>query len=230
MTTRAELRTALRQRLEDTGAGALWDDATLNEAMGGAIRTYGARFPQEAVVSVAVVVGGGRGARDRRGADRSRVGRDGRRGRPPSGGDERGRSGRIAGLAVVGRGADSGAPGRRRDLADRVPGGPRRTGGRRQSGVDSAWGRGDRPRSGRGDRPPPPGDRGRQARLATRRGESPVRGGTRGGGPADRGAAAAGREWVAGVGGRGLKSEVRGQRSEGGGRRSRGRNDGSGDG
>ena len=57
MTTRVELRTALRQRLEDTGAGALWDDATLNEAVGGAIRTYGARFPQEATVSVAVGTG-----------------------------------------------------------------------------------------------------------------------------------------------------------------------------
>ena len=57
MTTRAELRTALRQRLEDTGAGPLWDDATLNDALAAAIRAYGTRFPKEAVASVAVAAG-----------------------------------------------------------------------------------------------------------------------------------------------------------------------------
>ena len=57
MTTRAELRTALRQRLEDAGAGPLWDDATLNDALAGALRAYGARFPKEAVVSVVVAAG-----------------------------------------------------------------------------------------------------------------------------------------------------------------------------
>ena len=57
MTTRAELRTALRQRLEDAGAGPLWDDAALNDALAGALRAYGARFPKEAVVSVVVAAG-----------------------------------------------------------------------------------------------------------------------------------------------------------------------------
>ena len=57
MTTRAELRTALRQRLEDTGAAPLWDDATLNDALTGAMRAYGARFPKQAIVAVAVAAG-----------------------------------------------------------------------------------------------------------------------------------------------------------------------------
>lgn len=57
MTTRAELRTAVRQRLEDTGAAPLWDDATLNEAIAGAIRHYGARFPREAVTDLAIASG-----------------------------------------------------------------------------------------------------------------------------------------------------------------------------
>ena len=55
--TRAELRTALRRRLEDAGAAPLWDDATLDDALAGAIRVYGARFPKEAVVTVAVAAG-----------------------------------------------------------------------------------------------------------------------------------------------------------------------------
>jgi len=55
MTTRAELRTSLRQRLEDTGASPLWDDATLNDALAGALRVYGGRFPMEASTQVAVV-------------------------------------------------------------------------------------------------------------------------------------------------------------------------------
>jgi len=57
MTTRAELRAALRRRLEDASASPLWDDATLNGALVGAIRAYGARFPREAVVAFAVGTG-----------------------------------------------------------------------------------------------------------------------------------------------------------------------------
>ena len=57
MTTRAELRAALRRRLEDAGAAPLWDDATLDEALAGAVRAYGARFPKEAVAAVAVAAG-----------------------------------------------------------------------------------------------------------------------------------------------------------------------------
>ena len=57
MPTRAELRTALRRRLEDAGASPLWDDATLNDALAGAIGRYGARFPKDAVATVNVTAG-----------------------------------------------------------------------------------------------------------------------------------------------------------------------------
>ncbi len=58
MTTRAELRTAVRQRVEDTGGAPLWDDAALNEAIAGAIRRYSARFPREAAIDLAITSGG----------------------------------------------------------------------------------------------------------------------------------------------------------------------------
>ena len=54
MTTRLELRTAVRRRLEDTGATPLWDDAALNDFLAEAVRRYGTRVPAERVVSVAV--------------------------------------------------------------------------------------------------------------------------------------------------------------------------------
>ena len=57
MTTRAELRTALRGRLEDAGASPLWDDATLNEAIGEGVRVYRARVPWQATVSVTMAEG-----------------------------------------------------------------------------------------------------------------------------------------------------------------------------
>ncbi|HEY8447625.1 MAG TPA: hypothetical protein VIL01_11020 [Thermomicrobiales bacterium] len=57
MTTRAELRSAVRQRLEDTGATPLWDDAALNDFLAEAMHTYGSRFPAERSVSVAVASG-----------------------------------------------------------------------------------------------------------------------------------------------------------------------------
>ena len=57
MTTRLELRTSVRRRLEDTSVTPLWDDATLNELISDAVRRYGARFPVER--SVAVVVSAG---------------------------------------------------------------------------------------------------------------------------------------------------------------------------
>jgi len=57
MTTRLELRTSVRRRLEDTGATPLWDDATLNDLLANAIRRYGARFPAERVATVAVTTG-----------------------------------------------------------------------------------------------------------------------------------------------------------------------------
>ncbi|MGH2533194.1 MAG: hypothetical protein ACRDJW_12920 [Thermomicrobiales bacterium] len=57
MTTRLELRTTLRRRLEDTGVTPLWDDATLNDALADAMRHYGARFPKEATTTVVVSAG-----------------------------------------------------------------------------------------------------------------------------------------------------------------------------
>jgi hypothetical protein len=57
MTTRLELRTALRVRLEDTGGTPLWDDSALNDFLAEAMRRYGTRFPREQ--STTVVVGAG---------------------------------------------------------------------------------------------------------------------------------------------------------------------------
>jgi hypothetical protein len=57
MTTRLELRTAVRVRLEDTGGTPLWDDATLNDFLAEAMRRYGTRFPLEQ--STTVVIGAG---------------------------------------------------------------------------------------------------------------------------------------------------------------------------
>ena len=57
MATRLDLRTALRRRLEDSGATPLWDDAAANEALAGAVRRYGHRLPREATATVAVAAG-----------------------------------------------------------------------------------------------------------------------------------------------------------------------------
>jgi hypothetical protein len=57
MTTRADLRLALRQRLEDTSASPLWDDATLDRLLAEALRHYGSRFPAERSLIVIVAEG-----------------------------------------------------------------------------------------------------------------------------------------------------------------------------
>ena len=57
MPTRLDLRTDLRLRLEDTGAAPLWDDATLNDALDAAIRSYAARFPKQIATTLAVTAG-----------------------------------------------------------------------------------------------------------------------------------------------------------------------------
>jgi hypothetical protein len=57
MTTRLELRSAVRRRLEDTAVTPLWDDATLNELIADAVRRYGSRFPAERSVTVVVAPG-----------------------------------------------------------------------------------------------------------------------------------------------------------------------------
>jgi hypothetical protein len=57
MTTRLELRTALRLRLEDDGVAPLWDDVTLNEAIAAAIRAYGVAVPRQVTTGVTVPAG-----------------------------------------------------------------------------------------------------------------------------------------------------------------------------
>jgi hypothetical protein len=57
MTTRLELRTSLRRRLEDTSATPLWDDAALNDFLAEAVRGYGTLFPRELVTNVNVTAG-----------------------------------------------------------------------------------------------------------------------------------------------------------------------------
>ena len=57
MTTRLDLRTALRLHLEDTGPTPLWDDATLNESIAAAIRAYGVAVPRQVTTGVTVPAG-----------------------------------------------------------------------------------------------------------------------------------------------------------------------------
>lgn len=57
MTTRAELRAALRQRLDDASLSPLWDDAALDAALAGAIQAHGLRFPRQTEETVTVPAG-----------------------------------------------------------------------------------------------------------------------------------------------------------------------------
>jgi hypothetical protein len=54
MTTRLDLRMALRRTLEDTGVTPLWDDLMLNEALWNSLVRFGARVPLEATATVAI--------------------------------------------------------------------------------------------------------------------------------------------------------------------------------
>ena len=54
MTTRLDLRLALRRKLEDTGVNPLWDDALLNDTLWNSLVRLGARIPLEASVSVPI--------------------------------------------------------------------------------------------------------------------------------------------------------------------------------
>jgi hypothetical protein len=58
MTTRAQLRTTIRERLEDTTATPLWSDAALNEYLAGAIHAYGVRFPTRATAATDPIANG----------------------------------------------------------------------------------------------------------------------------------------------------------------------------
>jgi hypothetical protein len=51
MATRSQLRTTIREYLEDTTVAPLWSDAALNEFLAAALRTYGASFPRQATAA-----------------------------------------------------------------------------------------------------------------------------------------------------------------------------------
>ena len=57
MTTRLDLRLALRRKLEDTAASPLWDDVLLNEVLWNSLVRFGARVPLEATVPVPIAAG-----------------------------------------------------------------------------------------------------------------------------------------------------------------------------
>ena len=57
MTTRLQLRTALRERLEDTAGSPLWSDATLNQHLADVVQQYGSRYPLEASTTLALAAG-----------------------------------------------------------------------------------------------------------------------------------------------------------------------------
>ena len=58
MTTRLDLRTSLRERLEDSGSAPLWSDAALNAWLGDAARQYGAQVPEQMTAVTAPVTAG----------------------------------------------------------------------------------------------------------------------------------------------------------------------------
>ena len=58
MTTRLDLRTSLREHLEDTGSAPLWSDAALNEWLAQAVRAYGVRIPVQVTATTAAVAAG----------------------------------------------------------------------------------------------------------------------------------------------------------------------------
>ncbi len=57
MSTRLDLRTTLRQRLEDLNAAPLWDDAALNAAIAAATLRYGTAIPAERALAVTIAAG-----------------------------------------------------------------------------------------------------------------------------------------------------------------------------
>lgn len=57
MTTRLDLRTAVRQRVQDESVTPLWSDSTLNEFLSAALGRYGVLFPREANATTLVAAG-----------------------------------------------------------------------------------------------------------------------------------------------------------------------------
>jgi hypothetical protein len=57
VSTRASLRSLIRQELGDAGGTPLWSDALLNQWIGEAIRRYGRELPRELSTTMVVVAG-----------------------------------------------------------------------------------------------------------------------------------------------------------------------------
>jgi hypothetical protein len=58
MTTRLQLRTTIREYLEDTAIAPLWSDTALNEFLAEAFRIYGSSFPRQTTTTTDPVAGG----------------------------------------------------------------------------------------------------------------------------------------------------------------------------
>src|SRR5918993_5630782 len=56
MTTRLQLRTTIREYLEDSSGSPLWSDAALNEYLAAAMRAYGTSFPWQATAATDLIV------------------------------------------------------------------------------------------------------------------------------------------------------------------------------
>jgi hypothetical protein len=58
MTTRMQMRTTIREYLEDTTGTPLWSDAALNEYLVAAMRAYGVTFPRQATAATDPIAAG----------------------------------------------------------------------------------------------------------------------------------------------------------------------------
>jgi hypothetical protein len=61
MATRLQLRTTIREYLEDASGTPLWSDAALNEFLAAAMRAYGASFPRQATAATDPIAAGAAG-------------------------------------------------------------------------------------------------------------------------------------------------------------------------
>jgi hypothetical protein len=61
MTTRLQLRTTIREQLEDASGAPLWSDAALDEFLAAAMRVYGTRFPRQATAATDPIAAGATG-------------------------------------------------------------------------------------------------------------------------------------------------------------------------
>src|SRR5215210_2002717 len=58
MATRLQLRTTIREYLEDSSGSPLWSDAALNEFLAAAIRAYGTSFRRQATAATDPIAAG----------------------------------------------------------------------------------------------------------------------------------------------------------------------------